>query len=107
MKKLPYLFLAVISLVSAQGIQAQEENEIYDTNTIKTIERLNFTAIEIVELPMIIQDKAATDFEDYRIKEAFISDNKHYKIVLVNKNSITKVMYASPKGKWIKPDDKS
>lgn len=107
MKKLPYLFLAVISIVSAQGVQAQEEDEVQVLRDTSEIRNLNFIAIEIVELPMKIQDKAATDFEDFRIKEAYISENEFYKIVLVNKDNFTQVIFASAKGEWIKPDDKS
>ncbi|MFL1894674.1 hypothetical protein ACJRPK_03165 [Aquimarina sp. 2-A2] len=107
MKKLPYIFLAVIGIVSAQGVQAQEKEELSVMREAKEVENLKFRAIEIVELPMAIQDKAAVDFENFRIKEAYISENELYKIVLVNKDNFTKVVFASAKGEWIKPNDKS
>ena len=107
MKKLPYLFLAVISMVSAQGVQSQEKDELEVLSETNDINNLKFTAIEIVELPMAIQDKAAIDFENFRIKEAYISENEFYKIVLVTKDNFTQVLFASAKGEWIKPNDKS
>ncbi|TYP77126.1 hypothetical protein [Aquimarina intermedia] len=107
MKKLPYIFLAVIGIVSAQGVQAQEREELSVMREAKEVKNLKFRAIEIVELPMAIQDKAAVDFENFRIKEAYISENELYKIVLVNKDNFTQVVFASAKGEWIKPNDKS
>ncbi len=99
----------VVSIISAQGVLAQEdlaENDGWDFMDYE-YELQEYTEIEIVELPISIQEAAAKDYENLRIYRAYISKDNTYKIVLKNKDNYTKVVFASANGEWIKPDDKS
>lgn len=109
MKNLHMIIAIVVSIISAQGVLAQEElaeNDGWDFMDYE-YELQEYTEIEIVELPMSIQEAAAKDFENLRIYRAYISKDNTYKIVLKNKDNYTKVVFASANGEWIKPDDKS
>jgi len=99
----------VISIFSAQGALAQDElaeNDGWEYMDYE-YELQEYTQIEIVELPMVIQDAAAKDFKELRIYKAYISKDTTYKIILKDKNNHTKIIFASASGEWIKPDDKS
>ncbi|AXT52276.1 hypothetical protein D1818_16035 [Aquimarina sp. BL5] len=109
MKNLQMIIAIVVSIISAQGVIAQDdlaENDGWEFMDYE-YELQEYTEIEIVELPMTIQDAAARDFENLRIYKAYISKDNSYKIVLKDKENYTKVVFASANGEWIKPDDKS
>ncbi len=107
MKKLPMIVAIVVSIFSAQGVAAQDELAYNDGLEYGDYEYelQEYTEINIVELPMVIQEVAARDYEAYRITKAYISKDNTYKIVLNDKNDNIKVVFASANGKWIKPDD--
>lgn len=108
MKKLPMIVAIVVSIFSAQGVVAQDElavlNDDFEFRDYE-YEQQEYTEINIVELPLSIQETAAKDFEQQRIVKAYISKDNTYKIVLQDKDGNTKVVFASANGKWIKPND--
>ena len=107
MKKLPMIVAIVVSIFSAQGVLAQDElasNEGLDFVGYE-YEHQEYTEINIVELPMSIQEAAAKDFDEFRIVKAFMSKDNTYKVVLKDKNENIKVVFASANGEWIKPND--
>ncbi len=107
MKKLPMIVAIVVSIFSAQGVVAQNElayNDNFGYGDYE-YELQEFTEINIVELPIVIQEIAAKDYEEYRITKAYISKDNTYKIILNDKNNNTKVVFASANGEWIKPND--
>ncbi|WP_108804853.1 hypothetical protein [Aquimarina sp. Aq107] len=109
MKNLQMIIAIVVSIISAQGVIAQDElaeNDGWEFMDYE-YEVQEYAEIEIVELPMSIQDAAARDFENLRIYKAYISKDNTYKIILKGKDNYTKVVFASANGEWIKPDDKS
>lgn len=109
MKNLKMIIAIVVSIISAQGVIAQDElaeNDGWEFMDYE-YELQEYTEIEIVELPMTIQDAAAKDFEELRTYKAYISKDNTYKIVLKGNNNNTKVVFAAANGEWIKPDDKS
>jgi len=109
MKNLTMIITIVVSIISAQGSIAQDEladNNRWDFMEYE-YELQEYTEIEIVELPISIQDAAARDYKDLRIYRAFISKGNSYKIILKSKDNYTKILFANAKGKWIKLDDKS
>jgi len=107
MKKLPMIVAIIVSIFSAQGVVSQDElayNEGFEYGDYE-YELQEYTEINIVELPIVIQEVAARDFEKYRITKAFISKDNTYKVVLYDTNNNIKVLFADANGKWIKPDD--
>lgn len=109
MKNITMIITIVVSIISAQGAIAQDElaeNDRWEFIDY-AYELQEYTEIEIVELPMAIQDSAAKDYKDLRIYRAYISKDNSYKIILKSKDNHTKVVFANANGKWIKPDDKS
>lgn len=108
MKKVPMIIGIIISIFSAQGVLGQDElaslgdnYEYWDYDH----ELQEYTEINIVELPLPVQEAAAKDYEELRIVKAYMSKDNTYKIVLQDKNENTKVVFASANGKWIKPND--
>ena len=109
MKNLKMIIAIIVSLTSAQGIMGQSElaeNDGWEYMDYE-YELQEYAQIEIVELPMLIQDVAAKDFENLRIYKAYISKDNTYKIILKGEDNYIKVVFASANGKWIKSDDKS
>ncbi|GAA4116138.1 hypothetical protein GCM10022393_16640 [Aquimarina addita] len=109
MKNLPMIITIVVSIISAQGTVAQDElaeNDKWEFIDY-AYEMQEYTEIEIVELPMAIQNAAAKDYVELRIHKAYISKDNSYKIILKSKENYTKIVFANANGEWIKPDDKS
>jgi len=109
MKNLQMIIAIVVSIISAQGVLAQDElaeNDRWEFMDYE-YELQEYAEIEIVELPIAIQDAAARDFENLRIYKAYISKDNTYKIILKGTDNHNKVVFASANGEWIKPDDKS
>ncbi|WP_062056849.1 hypothetical protein [Aquimarina longa] len=114
MKKLQMIIAIVVSIFSAQGVIAQDElavlnndfefNDDFEFRNYE-YEQQEYTEINIVELPLSIQEAAARDFNTLRIIKAYLSKDNTYKIVLQSKEGETKVVFASTNGKWIKPND--
>ncbi len=107
MKKLPMIIAIVVSIFSAQGAAAQNELALNDgvEHGDYEYELQQYTEINIVELPLAIQEAAAKDFEKLRIVKAYMSKDNTYKIILEDNNNNTKVVFASANGEWIKPND--
>ncbi len=97
----------VVSIFSAQGAVAQDELAVLNDN-LEFLdyenEQQEYTEINIVELPLSIQEVAARDFAELRILKAYISKDNTYKIILQDNNN-TKIVFASATGEWIKPND--
>ncbi|MFD2589418.1 hypothetical protein ACFSTE_01155 [Aquimarina hainanensis] len=119
MKKIAMIIAVVISVISAQGISAQQDlamNGIYEElNSFNNeLEKLNhlleqneYTEIEIAELPVAIVDAVVRDYVDLHIYGAFFSKDNTYKVILKGDKNKTKTLFASAKGQWIKPDNES
>ncbi|WP_024768263.1 MULTISPECIES: hypothetical protein [Aquimarina] len=108
MKKLPMIVAIVVSIFSAQGVVAQDELAVLSDDLEfrdYEYEQQEYTEINIVELPLSIQEAAAKDFAELRIVKAYMSKDNTYKIILQGKDDNTKVVFASANGKWIKPND--
>ncbi len=107
MKKLPMIVTIVVSIFSAQGVVAQDELALNGNFEYLDYEYelQEYTEINIVELPLSIQEAAARDFEKLRIVKAYMSKDNTYKIVLKDKENNTKVVFASANGEWITPND--
>ncbi|WP_025664458.1 hypothetical protein [Aquimarina megaterium] len=108
MKKLPMIVAIVVSIFSAQGVVAQDELAVLSDDLEfrdYEYEQQEYTEINIVELPLSIQEAAAKDFAELRIVKAYISKDNTYKIILQSKDDNTKVVFASANGEWIKPND--
>ncbi|WP_108867618.1 hypothetical protein [Aquimarina aquimarini] len=108
MKKLPMIVAIVVSIFSAQGVVAQDELAVLEDDLVireYEYEQQEYTEINIVELPLSIQEAAARDFRHLRIVKVYISKDNTYKIVLQDENDSTKVVFASTNGKWIKPNN--
>ncbi len=109
MKKLQMIIVIVVSIFSAQGVVAQNELAYNDNFEYEygdyEYELQEYTEINIVELPITVQEIAAKDYAAFRIVKAYISKDNSYKIILNDKNNNTKVVFASANGKWIKPND--
>lgn len=106
MKKIPMIIAVIVSIISAQGVVAQEEMA-YTGEIDYNTESQEYAEIEIVDLPMAVQDAVARDFKDFRIAKAYIAKDNTYKIVLKGDDNYTKVVFASANGEWISPNDKS
>ena len=109
MKKIALFAILSLGVFLTPEMYAQDEIAELDVIDIKSYEYelQEFAEIEIVELPMAVQDAAAKDFEELRIYKAFIAKDNTYKIILKGKDNYTKVVFASANGEWIKPNDKS
>lgn len=111
MKRIPMIVAIMVSVISAQGALAQEDlayvGEMDSMNSDYESETQEYTEIEIVDLPISVQDKTAEDYSEYRIYKAFISKDNTYKIILKNEINDTKVVFASANGEWISSNDKS
>ena len=109
MKKIALIAILGFGGFLAPVLYAQDEIAEFDVIDFKSYEYelQEFAEIEIVELPMAVQDAAAKDFENLRIYKAFIAKDNTYKIILKGKDNYTKVVFASANGEWIKPNDKS
>ncbi|WP_034239713.1 hypothetical protein [Aquimarina atlantica] len=108
MKKLPMIVAIVVSIFSAQGVVAQDELAVLSDDLEfrdYEYEQQEYTEINIVELPLSIQEAAAKDFAELRIVKAYMSKDNTYKIILQDKDDNTKVVFASANGEWIKPND--
>ncbi len=107
MKKLQMIVVIVVSIFSAQGVAAQNELALNDNFEFRDYEyeQQEYTEINIVELPMSIQDAAAKQFEKYRIVKAYLSKDNTYKVILRDKENNIKTVFASANGEWIKPND--
>jgi len=108
MKKLQMIVMIVVSIFSAQGVIAQNELALNEDNfefRDYEYEQHEYTEINIVELPFSIQDAATKQFEKYKIVKAYLSKDSTYKVVLKDNNDNTKIVFASAKGEWIKPND--
>ncbi|MBG6131958.1 hypothetical protein IWQ47_003300 [Aquimarina sp. EL_43] len=108
MKKLPMIVAIVVSIFSAQGVVAQDELAVLSDDLEfrdYEYEQQEYTEINIVELPLSIQEAAAKDFAELRIVKAYMSKDNTYKIILQSKDDNTKVVFASANGEWIKPND--
>lgn len=98
----------VVSIFSAQGVIAQDELAVLSDDLEfrdYEYEQREYTEINIVELPLSIQEAAAKDFGELRIVKAYMSKDNTYKIILQGKDDNTKVVFASANGEWIKPND--
>ncbi|EZH74863.1 hypothetical protein ATO12_08985 [Aquimarina atlantica] len=98
----------VVSIFSAQGVVAQDELAVLSDDLEfrdYEYEQQEYTEINIVELPLSIQEAAAKDFAELRIVKAYMSKDNTYKIILQDKDDNTKVVFASANGEWIKPND--
>jgi len=73
----------VVSIISAQGIVAQDELVENDRWEFKDYEYelQEYTGIDLVELPGIVQNAAAKDFENLHIHKAYISKDNTYKLI--------------------------
>ncbi|TSE10070.1 MULTISPECIES: hypothetical protein [Aquimarina] len=111
MKKLPMIVAIVVSIFSAQGVLGQDELAVLTDDGFEYMdyeyEQQEYTEINIVELPLSIQESAAKDYEELRIVKAYMSKDNTYKIILQDKENNTKVVFASANGEWIKPNNKS
>ncbi len=111
MKKLPMIVAIVVSIFSAQGVLGQDELAVLTDDGFEYMdyeyEQQEYTEINIVELPLQIQESAAKDYENYRIVKAYMSKDNTYKVILQDKENNTKVVFASANGEWIKPNNKS
>ncbi len=99
----------VVSIISAQGVIAQDElaeNDGWEVMDYE-YELQEYTEIGINELPIAVHNGTLKDFENLRIYNVYISKDNTYKIILKGKDNYTKVVFASANGKWIKPNDKS
>lgn len=108
MKKLPMIVAIVVSIFSAQGVVAQDELAVLNDDLEfrdYEYEQQEYTEINIVELPLSIQEAAAKDFAELRIVKAYMSKDNTYKIILQDEDDKTKVVFASANGEWIKPND--
>ncbi len=108
MKKLPMIVAIVVSIFSAQGVVAQDELAVLNDDLEfrdYEYEQQEYTEINIVELPLSIQEAAAKDFAELRIVKAYMSKDNTYKIILQDEDDNTKVVFASANGEWIKPND--
>ncbi|PKV48422.1 hypothetical protein ATE84_0421 [Aquimarina sp. MAR_2010_214] len=98
----------VVSIFSAQGVLAQDELAVLNDDLEYRdyeYEQQEYTEINIVELPLSIQEAAAKDFGKLRIVQAYMSKDNTYKIILQDRYGNTKVVFASANGEWIKPND--
>lgn len=111
MKKLPMIIAIVVSIFSAQGVLGQDELAVLTDDGYEYMdyeyEHQEYTEINIVELPLSIQESAAKDYGEHRIVKAYMSKDNTYKIILQDKSNNTKVVFANVNGEWIKPNNKS
>lgn len=109
MKKLPMIIAIIVSVISAQGVIAQDDLAFADID--ESFDYLNelqeYTEIEIIDLPMAIQNAVANDYVEYRIAKAFIAKDNSYKLILKNENNQSKIMFISAEGEWMSPNDRS
>ncbi len=99
----------VVSITSAQGITAQDEwSQSYSSEYLAyEHEQHQYTEIEIVELPMSLQNAIANSYNSLRLYKAYISKDNTYKVVLKGDEDYTKIVFANAKGEWIEPNNKS
>ena len=107
MEELPMIVTIVVSIFSAQGVVGQDEPALDDNFEYLDDEYdlQEYTEINIVELPLSIQEAVSRDFEKLRIVKAYMSKDNIYEIVLQDKENNTKVVFASANGEWITPND--
>ncbi|TPN87574.1 hypothetical protein [Aquimarina algicola] len=109
MKKIPMIIAIVVSIFSAQGVAGQDDDlasieDGYDVWDYE-YEQQEYTEINIVELPLSVQELAAKDYRNLRIVKAYMSKDNTYKIIFKDDNDNTKVVFASANGEWITPND--
>ncbi len=99
----------VVSIISAQGMVAQDELAENDELQFMNYENelQEYTEIGIVELPISVENSVIENYNSLRIHKTYMSKDNTYKVILKGKDNYTKVVFASANGKWIKPDDKS
>ncbi len=104
MKQYMIVIAVMVSVISAQGVQAQDgKNE----KKRDTLEAYRFESIPVVELPMGIQEMVAIDYEKSWIAKAYKNKKKIYKIELKKINSQTQVIFVNAEGKLVKLNSES
>jgi len=108
-KKITMIIAIVVSIFSAQGGLAQDtvlEKNTSDSRTYQN-EQQEYTEMATRELPYAIQNATAQNFGNLNIYRAYMSKDSTYKLVLKNRHNLTKIVFASASGQFIKPNDRS
>lgn len=109
MKNLLMIIAIVVSIISAQGIVAQDEvtddfgYEFFNYEN----EQQEYAELGIGELPVPVHDSFNENYRNLRVRRAFISKDNTFKIILEGKDSYSKVVFASANGESITPNNKS
>jgi len=87
------LMLGFVSITTAQ-------NTLLAANEIVCVEQDGFEAIAVDDLPDAVKKAVVKDYEGASVSEAYVNENKQYKLVL-NMEGASKTVYANEKGEWI------
>ncbi|UZO81598.1 hypothetical protein NBT05_03765 [Aquimarina sp. ERC-38] len=109
MIKLPMIIAIIVSVISAQGVIAQED--LAYANTDNEFDYQNefqeYVEVKIVDLPMAVQNAVVNDYGASRIVKAYIAKDNSYKLILINENNQSKILFINADGEWISSEDKS
>lgn len=93
-------------LSDAQDAKSVEVVEVKETKvSTKTIVQ-DYKEIKSSELPQVVRDGVATDFDGATISKAYVNANGDYKIELTTADAKQATVYSNAKGEWIKNDMK-
>lgn len=118
------MLIAVFALGTLTAIQAQEiEVEVQNpTNAVEKVEvtaqkaarllakaevkQVTFKEIKVSELPTLVVEALAKDFEGATVQNAYINEKQEFKLVLAttadDAKAATRTVYATKNGEWIK-----
>lgn len=99
MKKFIFTALVAFGMLFSTNTQAQE----FAANTTEvTQEKMQseYKKIDVGQLPRAVKSAVMQDFEGAKISEAYVGQDKTYKLVL-DASGQKKTVYADANGKWI------
>lgn len=92
------------------AVEAEVESKIEAAQDTKTVKSLTVSEdavqdlkeVKVSELPEVVQDAVAKDFDGATISKAYVNAKGDYKIELATADAKKSIVYANAKGEWIK-----
>lgn len=105
MKKLMIVPIVALGMLFTTNANAQVDGVDKKAPTEMKSQK-EYVKIDKAQLPAAVTTAVERDFKGSEISEAFISEDKTYKIVLVNETGEKGLVFTDTNGKWIKPSGK-
>ena len=95
MKKVAFILVCTLGIFGTMMAES-----VYTTSSAIIYTQDGFEKISVSDLPNAVKEAVAKDFSEATVSEAFVNENKQYKLVLTMGEE-SKTVYANEKGEWL------